>query len=105
MSDTGPRLGALRLWVKREGMCLAILERALRLLRMEKDLPESETDLNRRLYFCLLTASRELYPTNSVAPELECNNQPDPDDESRVAREHKRPDFQWAYLDRYEPDP
>lgn len=105
MSDTGPRLRALRIWAKRENMFLAILERALRLLRMEEDLPRSETDLNRRLYFCLLAASRELYPTDSVAPISECNNQPDPDDKSRVARAHKRPDFQWVYLDRYEPDP
>ena len=105
MTDTGPQLRALRLWAKREGMCLAILERALRLLRMEKALPESEGDLNRRLYFCLLAASRELYPADSVAPISECNNQPDPDDESRVARESKRPDFQWVYLDQYEQNP
>ena len=35
---------------------------------------------------------------------MECNNQPDPDDKARVAREHKRPDFQWSYRDKYEPD-
>ena len=105
MSVTGPRLRALRLWAKREGMCLAILERALFLLRTEKGLPEAEVDLNNHLYFCLLAASRELYPTDPVAPISECNNQPDPDDESRAARERKRPDFQWVYLDQYEPDP
>ena len=105
MSATGPRLRVLRIWAKREGMCLAILERALLLLRMEKGLPESEVDLNRRLYFCLLTASSELYPADAVAPISECNNQPDPDDISRAAREQKRPDFQWVYRDRYEPDP
>ena len=105
MSDTGPRLGALRIWAKREGMCLAILERGLLLLSSEKGLPVAEVDLNRRLYFCLLIASRELYPTDDVAPVSECNNQPDSDDESRAAREQKRPDFQWVYLDQYEPDP
>jgi len=105
MSDSGPRLRALRLWAKREGMCLAILERGLLLLRSEKSLPEAEVDLNRDLYFYLLAASRELYPTDCVAPVPECNNQPDPDDESRAAREQKRPDFQWIYLDQYEPDP
>ena len=36
---------------------------------------------------------------------MECNNQPDPDDEARTAREQKRPDFQWNYLDRFESDP
>jgi len=105
MTDAGPALTALNIWSKREGMCLAILERALRLLRLEKDLPESEPDLNRRLYFCLLVASAELYPKDPVAPISECNNQPDPDDESRVAREHKRPDFQWIFLDQYEQNP
>lgn len=105
MSDTGPRLRALRLWAKREGMCLATLERALLLLRMEEGLPEAEVDLNRRLYFCLLAASRDLHPTDHVAPVSECNNQPDPDDESRTEREQKRPDFKWVYLDQYELDP
>jgi hypothetical protein len=63
-----------------------------------------EIDLNRRFYFCLITASRELYPDDEIAPVSECNNQPDPDDEARVKREQKRPDFQWVYLDRYEAD-
>jgi hypothetical protein len=105
LNDTGPGLRALRLWAKREGMCLAILERGLVLLLLEKGLPEAEVDLNRRLYFCLLAASRELYPTYDIAPVSECNDQPDPDDRSRAAREQKRPDFQWIYLDQYEADP
>jgi len=81
------------------------LERALLLLRLDNDLPDSEIELNRRLYFCLLTASRELYPEDDIAPVMECNNQPDPDDAARIARAQKRPDFQWIYLDRYESDP
>ena len=36
MSDIGPQLKALRIWAKREEMFLAILDRALRLLRMER---------------------------------------------------------------------
>jgi len=105
MSETGPRLKTLRLWAKREEMFLAIIERALLLLRAENDLPKPECDLNRLFYFRLLRASRELYPTDPVAPSSECNNQPDPDDEVRAAREYKRPAFQWGYRDRYEPDP
>jgi hypothetical protein len=62
-------------------------------------------ELNRHFYFCLLSASRELYPDEEIAPVIECSNQPDPDDEARARREQKRPDFQWIYLDRYEPDP
>jgi hypothetical protein len=93
------------LWAKLETRCLSILERALVLLCGSHELPESEIDLNRRLYFCLLTASRELFPESDLAPAQECNNQPDPDDEARAGREQKRPDFQWIFLDRYELDP
>src|ERR1039458_5301255 len=100
MSKAGPPLKSDRLWAKREEMCLAILERALLLLRKEPGLPEAEVDLNRKLYFCLLSASRELYPNEDVSPIPECNNQPDPDDEARSTREQKRPDFQWIFLDR-----
>ena len=105
MTDSGPHLLSLHLWVKCETRCLSILVRALLMLRQSRSLPETETDLNRLLYFCLLKASRELYPENELAPTPECNNQPDPDDEARAKREQKRPDFQWIYLDRYEADP
>ena len=105
MNEAGPSLKSGRLWAKREAKCLAILERALLLLRVEVDLPEVEVDLNRRLYFCLLSATRELYPNEDLAPIPECNNQPDPDDEARSVREQKRPDFQWIFLDGYESDP
>jgi hypothetical protein len=98
------RLLAHNLWATREAKCLSIIEHALSLLRDADDLPETEVELNRLLYFCLLAASRELYPYDEIAPVTECNNQPDPDDEARVKREQKRPDFQWIFLDRYEPD-
>jgi hypothetical protein len=75
------------------------------ILRQIDSPPETEVELNRELYFCLLAASRELYPDDEIAPVTECNNQPDPDDEARALREQKRPDFQWIYLDRYELDP
>ena len=94
-----------KLWATREAKCLSIAERALTMLRETDDPPETEVELNRRLYFYLLAASRELYPDDVVAPITECNNQPDSDDEARARREQKRPDFQWIYLDRYEPDP
>ena len=68
MSEGGPLLKALNIWAKREGKCLAIIERALQLLRAEKDLPESECDLNRLFYFRLLDSSRELFPMDPVAP-------------------------------------
>jgi hypothetical protein len=105
MTDAGPLLRSRRLWAEREKRCIATLERALLLLRLNHDVPETEVELNRCLYFCLLAASRELYPKDDIAPIPECNNQPDPDDEARAVRDGKRPDFQWIYLDRYEPDP
>ena len=93
------------LWAARKAKCLSIIECALSLLQAENDLPSAEVDLNRRLYFCLLEASRSLYPNDLVAPIYESNNQPDSDDVARASRECKRPDFQWVYLDRYEPNP
>lgn len=94
-----------RLWARREAKCLSIIERALTTLLGDGDLPATEVELNRLLYFHLLRASRELYPEDEISPVAECNNQPDPNDQARALREHKRPDFQWIYLDRYEPDP
>lgn len=105
MSDSGPQLTSRHMWAAREAKCFAVLVRALMLLRQLDNLPETEVELNRLLYFCLLTASRELYPEDEIPPVTECNNQPDPDDEARAKREQKRPDFQWIYLDRYESDP
>ena len=97
------RLGD-NLWSNREARCLSIVERALSMLREGGNLPETEVELNRVLYFLLLEASRELYPEDMIAPITECNNQPDSDDQARARREQKRPDFQWIYLDRYQPD-
>ena len=94
-----------RIWATQETRCLKIIECALLKLRNTDDLPETEVELNRLLYFHLLTASREICPENIIAPLTECANQPDPDDEARACREHKRPDFQWVYLDRYESNP
>jgi hypothetical protein len=105
MSGSGPQLFSRNLWATREAKCFSIIERALAVLRQTEDLPEAEVDLNRRFYFCLLSAARELDPDDQIAPITECNNQPDPDDEARAKREQKRPDFQWVYLDRYESDP
>lgn len=105
MNNSGPPLTSRHLWAVREAKFFTIIIRSLVLLRECENLPEAEVDLNRELYFCLLRATRELYPEEELAPLTECNNQPDLDDEARAKREQKRPDFQWVYLDRYEPDP
>jgi hypothetical protein len=100
-----PHIASNRLWRTREAKCLAIIARALDIFRQLESFPESEIELNRAFYFCLIAASRDLYPDDEVAPVTECCNQPDPDDGARARREQKRPDFQWIYLDRYESDP
>lgn len=105
MSALGPSLHLRSLWATREAKCLSTIAHALKRLCTIPNLPESEVELNRHFYLCLLEASRELYPEDEVAPVAECNNQPDPDDEARTKREFKRPDFQWIYLDRYEASP
>jgi hypothetical protein len=104
MTALGPPLHCRGLRAAREAKCLSIVGEALKRLRGTPNLPETEVELNRHFYFCLLEASRALYPEDEIAPAAECNNQPDPDDEARAKRELKRPDFQWIYLDRYEPD-
>ena len=104
MSD-GPPLRSFSFWKQREEMCLNTLSRALTLLCLQENLPEDEPQLNRLLYFGLLRAQRELYPDDEIGPIAECNNQPDANDASLALRESKRPDFQWIYVDVYEPDP
>jgi hypothetical protein len=100
-----PRIRSNQLWRNREAKCLAIIARALTIFRQLGSFPDSEVELNRKFYFCLIAASQELFPDDEVAPVAEGCNQPDPDDDARVRREQKRPDFQWIYLDRYESDP
>lgn len=96
-----PHISSLDLWERHERRVIAAFTLALEKLVQEEDPPEDENALNRRLYFYLLQAIRELHPDGSFSstPELECNNQPDVDDKKRSRREHKRPDFQWGYID------
>ena len=100
-----PKIESAKLWARRLKRCHEIICRALEILKNQTDHPDNEVDLNKKFYFCLLVATRELYPDEDCAPASECNNQPDPDDLSRAARDNKRPDFQWLFLDRYEDDP
>lgn len=105
MIDEGnPNLLSLNLWAARQAHFTQVVIRALGLLN-EVGAAGEETTINRQLYFCLLKASRELDPEGIYpGPLAECCNQPDPDDSARAARENKRPDFTWSYLDPHEPD-
>lgn len=97
-----PHISSLDLWERHELRVIAALTLALRKLMDGYDLPEDEVNLNRRLSRCVLHAIRELDPDGSLfvsPPMWECNNQPDPDDETRAKREDKRPDCLWGYID------
>jgi len=64
--------------------------------------PASEVALNREMYWCILTAQRELSaqgraPLAPVIPEG--RNPPAASDAQRTARENKIPDFQWGLTD------
>jgi hypothetical protein len=103
-----PNLKHLRFWEKHERRVLQVLTIALRLLAREGDLPVVENGINRRLYFCVLRAIREIHTqgTDLVSyPIYEGNNQPDVSDEERAAREGKRPDLQFGFIDHQEPNP
>ena len=102
-----PSLRQIRYWENHERRILAVLVLALQRLASETPLPNNEDSLNRRLYFCILEAIRELDRQGqrmTVYPMYEAHNQPSVDDEERAARERKRPDFQFGYIDHQEPD-
>ena len=103
-----PRLSRLLIWERHEHRVVEVLLAALTILRDKPDLPQLEVDLNRKLYFCLLEAIRGLWESGldgfDHPPTPEGHNPPDPDDEQRAARENKKPDFYWGYIDHLEPD-
>jgi hypothetical protein len=72
--SSGPRLRSMELWQTRKAKCLSIIGKALQFPRQRGPFPTSEIELNREFYFCLLTASRELYPDDEIAPVTECSN-------------------------------
>jgi len=103
-----PNLKHLNFWEKHERRVLQVLTIALRLLAREGNLPAGENQINRKLFFCILRAVRERHEqgTDLISyPIYEGNNQPDASDEERAAREGKRPDFQFGFIDHQEPNP
>lgn len=102
-----PRLSQLMTWEKHVGLVLEVLMEALTILRSKVPLPESETELNRELYWCLLEANQRLSRLGrglDHAPVPEGKSPPDPDDIKRSKRENKIPDFYWGFIDHTEPD-
>lgn len=103
-----PNLKRLNFWEQHERRVLQVLTIALRLLARERDLPAAENQINRKFYRCILRAIRELHEQGVdlvSVPVYEACNQPDPSDEERAAREDKRPDFQFGFIDHQEPNP
>jgi hypothetical protein len=86
---------------------MGLLREALGALEDGPD-DEREQDLNRRLYRSIVAAQvraarEETEQVSGVVPEG--RNPPVASDEQRGAREHKIPDFYWAYIDHLASDP
>jgi hypothetical protein len=102
-----PRLTSINLWQRHEQRCLRTLRAAImRLAAGSSD--EGEPELNRRLYRAIIAvqgadARDGLEQLSVVVPEG--RNPPVASDEQFAPREHKIPDFYWAYIDYLDPDP
>ena len=97
-----------KLWGRIEEAILEVIELAIDLFLSKRNFPIHEDDLNRKFYFCLVSANYQLQKQNrglESPPFYEGNNQPSSDDVQRASREAKRPDFQWSITDISEPDP
>lgn len=102
-----PSISALRTWRRHEARVLKAFSLALNTLRQEPDLPTGEDPLNRRLYFAVQRENVSLCRKDQgiLSPLVyEACNQPESDDPTRAAREKKRPDFQWGFVNLQEPD-
>ena len=96
------RLSALGSWRKHEQRVLEVFRLALDDLLATSGVPESENEVNRRLCFCVRRANRRLLDIGKGIPwpiVYECRNQPLGNDVERAAREDKRPDFLWGFVD------
>ncbi len=108
MSKTFSNLSR-KFWEKFEKEVFDIIELALIYLKQEKDLPQNEEELNRKLYFKMIGANYELLRSDDkrgdCTPLNDSKNQPNIDDITREQRkrEQKRPDFQFSRTDIHSP--
>ncbi|MEN3327590.1 MAG: hypothetical protein V7638_2397 [Acidobacteriota bacterium] len=104
-----PRISQLRTWERHVDLVLTVVVRGLTLLQSKANIIDSENNLNRELYKCLLDANREIYESRGEAfdhaPTYEGKNPPDADDIERALRENKVPDFYWGFIDHSAIDP
>lgn len=102
-----PRLSSIDLWDSHHRRCLELLERALGHLAAGS-IDEPERDLNRRLFRSIGRAQWEAARNGEEVlsvPAYEARNAPVGTDTDFDPREHKIPDFQWAYIDHLAPVP
>jgi hypothetical protein len=105
-----PRLSELDLWSRNVEACLQVLADALARLAGDpaSRMLKQEDDLNRKLFECITVATHTRNQQAALrvsAVTYEGRNSPAASDPERTAREFKRPDFFWAWIDDLEPDP
>ena len=95
-----PKLTSLALWDKFERRCLQLLKEAMQALACEPA-DMSEIDLNRKLYWAITKAARQITEYGPFFPGvvLDGRNLPAASDGARAAREFKIPDLYWVYVD------
>lgn len=103
-----PSLTSMDLWERHQSRCMQLLRDALVSLATGPA-DEGEVELNRRLYQSIV-AAEHAEAIRSGGQQLsvvvpEGHNPPVGSDAERVAREHKVPDFYWAYIDHLSPVP
>lgn len=96
------------LWQRHEKLILGVFVQALKMLRLEKKLPEAENRINetlcvkaRRAYFKLPLKQRPPF----FGLSLESQNQPQTEDDVGKEFLRKKPDFKWRLVDESDPDP
>lgn len=102
-----PSIPALRTWHEHEQRVLEVVCLALADLQTVEQLPTGEPALNRELHFCLRRVNVRLQRQGRGVQSpfvWEAQNQPLIDDETRAAREDKRPDFQCGFVNLQEGD-
>lgn len=96
------------LWQRHEELILGVFILALKMLRLEKNLPDAENRINETLcvkarlaYFELPLKQRPA----SFGLFLEPQNQPQTDDDVGEEFLRKKPDFKWRLENKSDPDP
>lgn len=99
---------ASMLWQRHEGLILGVFIRALKMLLLEKNLPDAENRINETLYVKAKRAYSKLSPKQRPAffgLFLEPQNQPETEDDVGEEFLLKKPDFKWRLEDKSDSNP